>query len=85
MIESLGILGSVLLALCGLPMLLKALKDKHVDGVSLGFLWMWFLGEVFVFVYVYFTSMDYILLANYGLNVIVIGKIMLIKYGGSND
>lgn len=44
-----GWLGSVLLALCGLPLLWRTVADGHARGVSLGFLLMWLAGEVLTF------------------------------------
>ena len=51
MIETIGWIGGCLLAFCGIPQAWQAYKNKHADGIDWYFLWMWFLGEIFVMIY----------------------------------
>lgn len=51
MIELAGWIGSACFALCGLPMVVKIVKDGHADGLSWMFLALWGLGEVFCSIY----------------------------------
>ena len=48
-------IGSVLLALCGLPIALEDIKTKKSD-INLWFLVMWGLGEAFTLVYVVYKQ-----------------------------
>jgi uncharacterized protein with PQ loop repeat len=79
MIEVLGWVGGALLALCGLPQAIKSWKDGHSDGISDSFLWMWFIGEVFLLIYILFKhGLDLPLVANYLINLFFI--VIIIKY-----
>ena len=71
MIELIGWIGSFLLAFCGTPQAYKSYKDGHSNGISWGFIGMWFTGEVFVLLYVMMTTMDIILIFNYLINLII--------------
>lgn len=51
MIDFFGWFGSLLLAICGLPQAIKSFKDKNSDGVSIYFILMWLLGEIFQLIY----------------------------------
>ena len=66
--NNLALIGSVLLALCGLPIAIDAIRNKHSD-INLAFYLMWFFGEVFTVIYVLYIQ-DYYLLINYGFNVL---------------
>ena len=41
-----GWIGSLMLGFCGLPQALKSFRDKHSDGLDVGFLLLWTIGEV---------------------------------------
>jgi uncharacterized protein with PQ loop repeat len=71
MTELIGSLGAVLLALCGLPELVRSYKRKRCD-IGWGFLGSWLIGEALVLIYVVLTSIDFILLANYSANLVII-------------
>lgn len=60
-------LSSWLLALCGIPLVIQAYEQRRCP-VTWGFLAMWGLGELGLFIYVFMTTMDTPLLFNYGLN-----------------
>jgi uncharacterized protein with PQ loop repeat len=52
MLENIGWLGSVLLAFCGLPQAIESYKTKSSEGLTWGFISMWFIGEICTFVYI---------------------------------
>ena len=87
MIDYIGILGSILLAICGAPQCYTSFKTKNSDGVSALFLWLWGVGEILILIYVMCTTMDPILIVNYVFNLIVVGIIAYYKLprkGASN-
>ena len=47
-----GYIGAALLAICALPQAIFSVKNGHSHGLSLLFLWSWFLGEVFMLYFV---------------------------------
>lgn len=49
--ESIGMVGGILLALCGFPQAYKVYKEKNARGISGLFLLMWWLGEVLTLIY----------------------------------
>ena len=75
--EIIGFLGSILLACCGLPQAILSYKQGHSDGISLGFLLMWTLGEILTLIYITPKS-DIPLLINYSTNLIFL--IIIWKY-----
>jgi uncharacterized protein with PQ loop repeat len=78
-ITLIGILGSLLLAVCGLPQAIQSFKTKTSSGVNGAFLFMWGIGEILLLVYVLGTTKDPILLLNYMFNIILIGVIAYYK------
>ena len=60
-------IGSILLAICGLPEALRAFKNKKCD-VGWGMLLLWLLGEIFLIIFAFQTK-QYILLINYLANI----------------
>jgi uncharacterized protein with PQ loop repeat len=74
MIEAIGWLGSILFALCAVPQAYQSWKNKHSNGLSWGFLLMWFFGEILMIIYV--TQMEdenvLPLLANYYFNLLLL-------------
>jgi uncharacterized protein with PQ loop repeat len=78
MIENIGWIGSILLAFCGLPQAIESYKTKSSEGLTWGFISMWFIGEIFTIIYV-FPKMDYILLFNYTANVLFLSVIIYYK------
>jgi uncharacterized protein with PQ loop repeat len=73
-----GYIGSILLALCGVPQAIKAWKTNSAKDISWLFLLSWLLGEMFTFAYV-LPKFDLPLLLNYVVNMIVISVIIKIK------
>ncbi len=76
--ETIGWLGSLLLAFCGLPQALESYRTKNSDGLTWGFLLMWFWGELLTFVYV-FPTMMLPLVFNYTANMIFLVVILFYK------
>ena len=71
-------LGSILLAICALPLAYRSFKDGHSDGVDGLFLLIWGLGEIFTLSYVLYKG-DLPLILNYGLNLVFIGTVVYYK------
>lgn len=76
-----GWIGSILLALCGLPQLIKTLKTRRVNDFSGLFLLMWFLGEVLTLIYILSQPFFQLpLLANYCINIIITATLINYKF-----
>jgi len=75
--ENIGWIGSILLAFCGLPQAIESFKTKSSAGLTWGFLFMWFVGELCTFAYI-LPKMDLPLMFNYGANIIFL--IIIIYY-----
>ena len=76
--EYIGYIGSIMLAVCGLPQALESYKTKSSEGLTWGFLGLWFFGEIFTFAYV-LPKMDLPLLINYSANIIFLVIIVYYK------
>lgn len=74
-----GWLGAAMLALCGAPAAYKAYMDKHAEGVSGPFIALWLGGEMLTLVYVA-PSLNWPLIANYGVNIVFVGIIAYYKW-----
>lgn len=79
MINYIGILGSILLAICSLPQVYQSVKTKSSEGISSMFLLLWGLGEALIIVYVLGTTRDPILLVNYFFNFLFVAIIAYYK------
>lgn len=75
--ELIGWIGSILLALCAIPLAWECFKQKHANGISNMFITMWMLGEILTFAYV-LPKQDYPLLLNYSLNIACL--LVVIRY-----
>jgi len=49
--ELFGFIASFCFITCGLPQVLLCIRQGHGDGVSKGFIWIWFLGELALLFY----------------------------------
>lgn len=76
--EILGWLGSICLAICGIPQAWQSFKDKHSHGISWGFVLLWAFGEIFALAYVY-DKLDLPLLLNYATNILILAVILYYK------
>jgi len=81
--EILGWLGSICLAICGIPQAWQSIKDKHSHGISWGFVLLWAFGEIFALAYVY-DKLDLPLLLNYATNILILGVILYFKINPKN-
>jgi len=76
--ETIGWIGSLLFAICGLPQAVKSYKDGHSEGVSSLFLIIWLGGEVFTLTYILDKGGLAPLVFNYLGNLIFI--LIILKY-----
>lgn len=77
MIESFGFIGSILLAICAIPEVVRTIKDNKCH-LGWNFLLLWFFGEVFLFIYVV-DLIDYALIFNYGFNILLLIIMLIYK------
>jgi uncharacterized protein with PQ loop repeat len=78
LIEIIGWLGSICLAICGIPQAWMSFKDKHSHGISWAFILLWAFGEAFALAYVY-DKLDLPLVVNYLTNILIVGVILYFK------
>ena len=76
--ELIGWFGSILLAFCGLPQAIESYKTKSSEGLTWGFIGMWFIGEIFTIIYI-LPQMVLPLLFNYTANIIFLSIIIYYK------
>jgi uncharacterized protein with PQ loop repeat len=69
-----GYIGSIFLAVCGVPQAWMSYRQGHSEGISLGFLLLWTFGEMFTIIYV-IPKADLPLLLNYSSNLIFLSVI----------
>lgn len=79
--STIGFIGTTLLAISGLPQAIKSIQDGHSDGIAQGTVLCWFFGEMAMSAYAIksYTN-DWILLANFILNFILVSIIFKYKY-----
>lgn len=71
--EIAGWISSAALALCALPQVLHTWRTGKTDGISLVFLTLWLVGELFGFVYIAgFDKTPWPIVVNYIANIIAI-------------
>ena len=78
MLENIGWIGSILLAFCGLPQAIESIKTKSSEGLTWGFIGMWFIGEICTFIYI-LPTLNLPLLFNYTANIIFLAIIIYFK------
>ena len=76
--ETIGWLGSILLAFCGLPQAWESYKTKSSEGLTWGFILMWFMGEIFTVIYI-IPKWHWPLIFNYTANIIFLSVIIYYK------
>lgn len=75
-----GWIGTILLALCGLPQVIRTYKTGQTHDLSWSFLFMWWVGELLTFIYVIYNDHTQLpLLMNYGLNIILVFYLLFMK------
>jgi len=77
MLSTIGWIGSILLSFCAVPEAYKSWRQRECF-LGWGFLGMWGIGELMLFIYV-LPSLDYPLLLNYALNILCIGIMCFYK------
>lgn len=75
--NTIGLIGSLLLTFCGVPELFRTLKNRRCD-VGWGFILMWFFGEVFCLFYGLDLN-EIPLLINYTFNLLIVGVMLYFK------
>lgn len=81
--EVIGYIGGILLAVCGVPELIRTVKNK-VCNLGWGFILLWFFGELFMFWYILDKPFDGPLFFNYLLNLLMVGIMLYYKVRPSN-
>ena len=76
--ETIGWIGSILLAFCGLPQAWESYKTKSSAGLTWGFIGMWLIGELLTVIYI-IPQMVLPLLFNYTANIIFVSIIVYYK------
>jgi uncharacterized protein with PQ loop repeat len=76
--ETIGWIGSILLAFCGLPQAWESYKTKNSDGLTWGFLIMWGVGEILTIIYI-LPKWHWPLIFNYTANLVFISVILYYK------
>lgn len=71
-IETIGWIGAILLATCGIPQAYKSIKTKRFEGLSLVFIMWWGFGELFTLWYITERAFKWPLIFNYVINIIVV-------------
>lgn len=80
----LGWLGSICLAISGIPQAWMSYREKHSHGMSWAFLLLWAFGEIFALAYVY-DKLDLPLLLNYSVNILILSVILFYKISPKVD
>ncbi len=75
--DTLGWIGAVFFAICGLPQAAQSVREGHSKGLNWFFLLAWFIGEVCTIVYVW-PKADWPLLFNYLVNLVFL--LIMLKY-----
>lgn len=86
-LETIGWIGNVCLAICGVPAAYQAIRTGTTQGLNVPFLLLWTIGECFTFVYV--SNLDSApLIFNYALNILSCVILCIYKardiYGNKN-
>ena len=83
--ETIGWIGNILFAICGIPQVIKTFRSKSVKDLSVFFLWMWFAGEFLTFIYIVIGDMEtdtfhFPLYFNYVVNIFMVCFLIYAKY-----
>ena len=84
LIQIIGWLGSVCLAICAVPQVVKTFRTKKIDDISWGFLLLWFSGEVFTLSYLFLIDyrtgvLHFPLYVNYAFNITLLFYLLYAK------
>ncbi len=79
LIDAIGWIAHLSLALCAAPQTIQAIKTKSSVGINPWFLILWLIGEVFALVYVLMKDSDMIQMTNYIVNLLFLLPIIFFK------
>lgn len=75
---SIGWIGSVLLALCAVPELIRTIRTKKCH-IGFGMLLTWYFGEILVLYYIMSSLWSAPMIFNYVLNIAIISVMIIYK------
>ncbi len=83
--ETIGWIGNILFAICGIPQVVKTWRSKSANDLSFLFLWLWFAGELLTFVYIFLGDIEtgtfhFPLYFNYIINIFMACFLLYAKY-----
>lgn len=83
--ETIGWIGNILFAICAFPQAVKTFRSKRTHDLSGLFLWLWFFGEFFTFIYIVVGDMQantlhLPLYFNYVVNIVLACYLVYSKY-----
>lgn len=81
--EQIGYMSGILLALCGVPLAISAVRKKRAD-IDSSFLAVWFIGEILGLVYVIYLAKGSLIL-NYGANTLLLLVVIYYKIKGNRN
>jgi uncharacterized protein with PQ loop repeat len=85
MLELIGWIGGIFLAICAVPQAIKTYREKDASGLSWLMLFFWAAGEVLTIYYIIITNIQsgqwqIPLIFNYGLNILLMIYLIGAKY-----
>lgn len=83
--ETIGWIGNILFAICGIPQVIKTYRSKSAKDLSVLFLWLWFAGELLTFIYIVVgdaetATFHFPLYFNYMINIFMASFLLYAKY-----
>lgn len=83
--ETIGWIGNILFAICAIPQVIKTFRTKRTADLSVLFLWLWFVGELLTFIYIFVGDLEantlhLPLYFNYIINIILATFLVYAKY-----
>ena len=83
--ETIGWVGNILFAVCGLPQVIKTFRSKSANDLSIVFLWLWLWGEILTFLYILISDWQtglahFPLYFNYIVNIFMAVYLIYAKY-----
>ena len=83
--ETIGWVGNILFAICGIPQVIKTYKSKSAKDLSIIFLWLWFWGELLTGIYIVNSDIingisHFPLYFNYFINILMACFLIYAKY-----
>lgn len=85
MIDLIGDFGVLCFSLCGIPQAIQCYKQKHSEGISVGYLGLWLAGELAMIVHAIGLPLPNIILTNYVANLVCLLVIIYYKVKGNKN